>query len=273
MTVDGTVKEERTFICSDGTCIPYLVRLSQRARRQRITLKPKGELEVVLPLAAHRTYRHAVLEREVEAFLEQHRPWIERAAKRTEPQRLNYKMGKAAGLPNSLTFPLAGESWLVEYRRSAAKTVSARRVKTHESFDREHDLVLRLYGNIADHQACVRALRRFVAQRARAVIPPFAQNVCAEIGRAPSAITVNRRKTAWGVCTRSGEIKIDEKVLFFPLDLARQVVLHEAAHLTHFDHSKQFYRTLFSFEGSTKEAEKAVKQGSLFVPVWMVEEL
>jgi predicted metal-dependent hydrolase len=204
-------------------------------------------------------------------YLEEHRTWIERAARRTKPQRDAYEESRAFGLPTHLDFPLANELWLVTYRPTQAASVAVRAAGLRRLEGSRQVYALTLSGAVHDEVLCRRALIRFVTKRAREVIPPFAWEVCRAIGARPASITVNSRKSAWGVCTHSGDIRIDRRVLFFPRDLARQVTLHEAAHLRHLNHSQRFYDELYSYEGSTAEAERAVKKGISFVPAWFID--
>jgi predicted metal-dependent hydrolase len=207
----------------------------------------------------------------VQAFLESHRSWIERAAKRTKQQREAYEESRAAGLPSHLDFPLADELWLVDYRQTAAQTISIKPDGLRRIQGSKQIYALKLSGAIHDEEFCRKALIRFTTKRAKEVIPPFAWEVCREIGARPKSITVNNRKSAWGVCTQAGDIRIERRVLFFPKDLARQIVLHEAAHLKHLNHSERFYQELYSYEGSTKEAEQAVKKAIQLVPAWFID--
>jgi predicted metal-dependent hydrolase len=170
-----------------------------------------------------------------------------------------------------LDFPLADELWLVEFRQTGARTVSVKPDGLRRIQGSKRIFSLKLSGAVADEELCRKALVRFTVKRAREVIPPFAWEVCHEIGAKPRSITVNNRKSAWGVCTQGGDIRIDRRVLFLPKDLARQIVLHEAAHLKHLNHSECFYAELFSYEGSTKEAERAVKKAVQFVPAWFID--
>jgi predicted metal-dependent hydrolase len=268
------------------------VRISTRARRWRLQLSYQGVLEVVVPrhdarLAASPEGRDDAsvagaipttlasspppMSPAVHDFLERNRRWIERAAVRTRTQRENYEESRAAGLPTHLDFPLASELWLVEYCPTQARSVTARPGGLRRIQGSRNVLALRLSGAIHDEALCRRALVRFTASRAKQVIPPFAWEVCREVGAEPRSITVNNRKSAWGVCTHAGDIRLDRRVLFLPADLARQVVLHEAAHLKHLNHSERFYNELFSYEGSTREAEQAVKKALTFIPAWFID--
>ncbi len=278
------------FACSDGTKLGLKVRVSEKAKNQRLSLSHNGTLEVVIPVVAasrmvaklkkaHKDIDSNELNVRLSAELEEtaielsehHRSWIERAAKRTRPQREAYEMSQAAGLPTHLDFPLANELWLIEYKSTTAKSITVKPDGLRRYDGAKQVLALKISGNIDDEVLCRKALARFVTKRAKDLIPPFAYGVCAEIGAKPRTITVNNRKSAWGVCTGSGDIRIDRKVLFFPTDMARQVVLHEACHLKHLNHSARFYQELFSYEGSTREAEKAVKKGIQLIPAWFID--
>jgi len=134
---------------------------------------------------------------------------------------------------------------------------------------------LHLHGPIDNERLCFEALRRFVSAYAKEQLPWFAWRIVGELEAAgqlrsrPASITVNSRNSAWGVCTRDRRICIDRRVLFLPHDLARQVVLHELAHIRNMNHAKAFYDELYSFEYATHEAEKALKRASRFVPAWV----
>jgi predicted metal-dependent hydrolase len=269
----------KVFICKDGTELPVFVRTSAKAKRWRLQLSHKGELEVVIPEREARRFTDTIASDPLlsdpsspaTAFLESHRQWIERAVRRTKSQREAYEESRSAGLPTHLDFPLADEIWLVEYRPTTAHAVSAKPDGLRRIQGVKQIFALKLSGATADEELCRKALMRFTVKRAKELIPPFAWGVCNEIHASPKSITVNNRKSAWGVCTQTGDIRIDRRVLFFPTDMARQVVLHEAAHLKHLNHSERFYRELYSYEGSTQEAEQAVKKGVQLIPAWFID--
>jgi predicted metal-dependent hydrolase len=277
------------FVCADGTRLSLSVRVSTRAKHWRLQLSYQGALEVIIPA---RDARRAGIRKgspqgedprkgspqngdpqgsgAIRDFLENNRRWVERAAARTKPQREAYEESRAAGLPSHLDFPLANELWLVEYRPTQAQSITVKSDGLRRLQGRRQVFALKLSGAIHDEELCRRALIRFTAKRAKEVIPPFVWEVCRDVGAAPRSVTVNNRKSAWGICTRAGDIRIDRRVLFFPADMARQVVLHEAAHLKQLNHSERFYDELFSYEGSTREAEQAVKKGTRFIPAWFI---
>jgi predicted metal-dependent hydrolase len=253
------------FICSDGTRLAVVVRSSAKAQHRRLSLSHQGTLEVVIPA------RSVPSTWDVVGYLESNRRWIERATARTSPQREAYQESLRAGLPTHLDFPLASELWLVEYRPTQASSVTIKPAGLRWVEANRQVFALTISGAVDDQELVRLALIRFTTKRAKQVIPPFAWEVCREIGAQPTSITVNNRKSAWGVCTRTGDIRIDRRVAFLPRDLARQIVLHEAAHLRHLNHSQRFYDELYSYQGSSKEAEKSVKKAISFIPAWFID--
>jgi predicted metal-dependent hydrolase len=290
-----------SFFCADGTELPVSARISKRARSNRVILSHKGELEVVI--SSRRLGAKRALEpNQIATFLEEKRLWIERTARRIAPHIENHRQGLAAGLPTHLDFPPLGELWHIEYHPTAAARITAKRSNTRSTTrsttkqatskqaasrhtteytaaaptptEQNPKRTLCLHGNIENEEACFEALRRFVTSYAKEQLPFFAWRTVGELEAAyqlkrhPKDITVNNRKSAWGVCTHDGHIRIDRRVIFLPTDLARQIILHELAHLTHLNHGQAFYEELYSYEGATHEAEKAVKKATQYVPAW-----
>ncbi|MCL1846663.1 MAG: M48 family metallopeptidase [Coriobacteriia bacterium] len=262
------------FVCGDGTRLSVSVRFSLRAKNRRLSLSHTGELEVIIPDRRQGLPLQDSSSDSVTDFLEQHRSWIERAARRSRQQRISFEESKAAGLPKQLEFPLCNELWLVEYQQTQALNVRAKSDGLRRFQNETQVLALKVSGAVSDEELCRRALVTFITQHAKQMIPIFAWEVYREVsnlvGIKPTSIMVNNRNSAWGICTREGDIRIDRRVLFLPRNLARQVVLHELAHLKHLNHSVDFHQELYSYPGSTKEAEKAVKQAIQFVPAWFL---
>jgi predicted metal-dependent hydrolase len=257
------------------------VRISTRAKRRKLSLSYSGELEVILPLGYASDARSGLLDRpgtgsssrydldDITDFLEQNRNWIERAVQRTIPERTAIQASREEGLPTSMTFEPLTEHWRVDYQHSDLNGIRiGRPAFLDQDFDGAH-YALTLSGAVDDEGLCRLALQRFVLNWARQRLPQYVQGICDEIGATPGGINVKRRKTSWGTCSSKGLITVDARILLLPKNLARQVVLHEAAHLSIMDHSPQFYQRLYSFPGSSEASEKALKKASALIPAWL----
>jgi len=243
------------FRLDAATELPVRVRVSSRASRQSIRFEHTGELEVVVPERGSRegglSLKQAIQPDAVQRFLEQHRSWIARTYKKVAPQAQAYQQSAAAGRPGIVEFKAIGEVWQVRYQSTAAKSI---RATASEGF-------IQLSGNLGNTGLLHKALRKTVLGIAKAKLPAFAAEVvdtaAPVLGQRPVSIQVADRKRTWGTCDAKGHVKLDCKLLFFPPALARQVVLHELAHLRHLNHSSAFYDLLFTLPGSIREQEKA----------------
>jgi predicted metal-dependent hydrolase len=70
-------------------------------------------------------------------------------------------------------------------------------------------------------------------------------NLYAErLGLSYRSFSFKARKTKWGSCTSQGDIVIHPNLVFAPITIIDYVLIHELAHLKHFNHSKEFWNYL-----------------------------
>lgn len=87
--------------------------------------------------------------------------------------------------------------------------------------------------------------RKFLARRVLDLEP--------KVGVRSHGVTVRDQKSRWGSCSETGGISLNWRLILLPPKLQDHVLLHELAHIRHFDHSSDFHTTLRLLDPKAKE--------------------
>ena len=201
--------------------VPYRIRRSDRARHARILVDAAG-VEVVVP-------RRFPL-REVEPFLEEKLPWIERTLRR---MRESEEELPPARLKDGGDVPYLGE------RLRLRVGIEPRRTRAHVA-RRGPELRVRLPrgGSLAD------ALEAWYRRRARVEVAERLDSAAARAGVAYTGLQIRGQRTRWASCSSTGAMSFNWRLLLAPGEILDYVVEHEVAHLSVHDHSQRFWRLL-----------------------------
>lgn len=74
------------------------------------------------------------------------------------------------------------------------------------------------------------------------------------------SLRIRKMKTRWGVCNRrSMTITLNYDLIQYPVECLDYVIIHELAHLTHFNHSKEFWQLVEKYCPQYKQIRKQLK--------------
>lgn len=79
------------------------------------------------------------------------------------------------------------------------------------------------------------------------------------LGVRHSAYALSSAATRWGSCTADGKIRLNWRLVHFPLSLIDYVVAHELAHLKEMNHSPRFWNTVESIFPEFREAREQLR--------------
>lgn len=82
----------------------------------------------------------------------------------------------------------------------------------------------------------------------------------AKLGVTFRSYALSSAATRWGSCSSEGRIRLNWRLIHFPLSVVDYVVAHELAHLREMNHSPRFWRAVESIFPEFREARKALKQ-------------
>ncbi len=73
-------------------------------------------------------------------------------------------------------------------------------------------------------------------------------------------ITIRDQKTRWGSRSSSGTLSFNYRLMYAPLKVLDYVVVHELCHITHMNHSKEFWNMVGSILPDYKESRNWLKE-------------
>ena len=81
-----------------------------------------------------------------------------------------------------------------------------------------------------------------------------------QTGGTYTRITIRDQKTRWGSRSSSGTLSFNYRLLYAPPKVLDYVVIHELCHITHMNHSKDFWNMVASIMPDYKEAKQWLKE-------------
>lgn len=80
-------------------------------------------------------------------------------------------------------------------------------------------------------------------------------------------IKVKKQKNIWGSCNLKKRIYINSRLAMCPPDVVEYVIWHEICHLTHMNHSKEFYSLLMQKYPGYKTQKTWLKEHSMMLRI------
>ncbi|MEE4162618.1 MAG: SprT family zinc-dependent metalloprotease [Woeseiaceae bacterium] len=224
------------------------VRESGRARRLSIKVYPRGRVEVVVPKRTRAA--------DVEAFVLEHREWIER----TRQHFFDEHPPEPFRLPEQVDLVAVGRRFDVRYRR--------KRGATGVRFRQLGSTVV-LTGAVDDEEACVGALRRWLAGVAKEEFGQRLLALSSLTGLPYERIQVRAQKTCWGSHSSTGTISLNYCLLFLEPELLRYLMIHELCHARHMNHSPRFWQLVGRFDPHYRDHDKRLSSAWQQIPIWV----
>lgn len=106
--------------------------------------------------------------------------------------------------------------------------------------DRERKVLMRL----DPRQGTEDQMRSLLVEIARHYLPSRVAYWSGRTGIRVHGVTIRDQRSRWGSCSETGGISLNWRLVLISPTLQDHVILHELAHLRHFDHSAAFHRYL-----------------------------
>lgn len=229
-----------------GKALTYQIRVSQRARRLRITVSENG-VTVTLPKGSTR--------RDAEVFLQQNAEWLSIQLARVESNR---KKASQPALPRDVILLRGRPTQIVTVVEPARKSRAllentGDRLKIHLPAGAENSK-----GQVVEKG--LRSMARIEIER-EVVVQSRLMRL------SPASVTIRDQRTRWGSCSTNGTLSFNWRLVMAPPEILRYVVVHELSHMREPNHSAAFWKVVAQYYPDYREARAWLKKnGALLRP-------
>lgn len=196
-----------------STISPHIhVKISPKAKRLALRLDSRARrINLVIP-------KRASMQKAYE-FAESYQDWIADKI-RNLPCPVPYTDGTI--------LPIMGQERVIKIKRGTSKITHIEMTPT--------ELVVTTH---MDDPAP--RIGRYLRQLAATELEKLANAKAAQLERKLSSFTVRDMKSRWGSCSIDGRMTLSWRLIFAPIESIDYVIAHEAAHLIHDNHGKNFW--------------------------------
>ena len=103
-------------------------------------------------------------------------------------------------------------------------------------------------------------LREILRSIAREHLPPRVGRLAEKVGVKYHGVTIRDQRSRWGSCSETGGISLNWRLVLVSPRLQDHVLLHELAHIRHFDHSRRFHTFLEQIDPRSAEHARKLNQ-------------
>jgi predicted metal-dependent hydrolase len=243
----STNRDSERHVILAGQAVPYTL---LRSKRRTIGFQIDGRgLTVSAP-------RWAAL-RDIDQALQEKSKWILR--KLVEWRQHEEKRKKLTiDWRDGVAFPLLGNMITLRLGdRSEAGSNTT--LECDAQTGKPSILWLHLPPNASADQ-CSDTAQAWCQQQARAIFTERLDFFAQQTGRRPSRWGLSSAKTRWGSCTADGHIRLNWRLVHFPLDVVDYVIAHELSHMEQMNHSPQFWETVGRLMPEFEKAKQTLAQ-------------
>jgi predicted metal-dependent hydrolase len=100
---------------------------------------------------------------------------------------------------------------------------------------------------------------------AKQAIPSMVENWSKIMGVEHTKTRISSAKTRWGSCSFTNTVSINWRLILLPKDCLEYVIIHELAHITEKNHSKNFWNIVEKHYPNYKQTRKTLQSHQLIL--------
>ena len=217
----------------------YAFRKSNRAKRISLSVTAAHGVEIVLPAKFS--------EADGLSFLRKKKSWVEKHLNTLKLTIGTTLVKEDHPLIKELHFKCINQFYKIRYLHTAKKTIELKEPV---------DGVLIISGKIKDATTCQPKLDAWLKKKAALHLIPMMEKLALDTGFKHGTLSIRLQHARWGSCSANGDIRLNAKLLYFPRNVVRYVMIHELCHLKVFNHSPKFWKLVERFEPNYQTLKK-----------------
>jgi len=119
--------------------------------------------------------------------------------------------------------------------------------------------------------AAPRVLEKLLREKARHLFLERLAHYGPRLGVAPPPLALSSARTRWGSCSSRGGIRLNWRLIHFPLPVVAYVVAHELAHLREMNHGPRFWSIVAGLYPDYRAARRQLRELAPQCPYWQGE--
>jgi len=207
-------------------------------RSTRLSVGPTGKIVI----STGKSTSSAALRR----FVDEQRSWLQKQLVAMEGLRAQFP--KKRFLPGEI-YPYLGREFRLRVVES--KTTFVTFMGTEILFHRPEGF---------SDEACLQRLKRTYQETGSKLLTKRVHLYSHKMQLFPKDLKFRGQKSIWGSCSGDNKISLNWKLVVAPLWVVDYVVIHELAHITHKDHSKNFWTLVEQHTPNRHHARRWLKE-------------
>jgi len=115
------------------------------------------------------------------------------------------------------------------------------------------------------HDIMLQMLQHHYKQQAPAIITPRVKYWAEQMQLYPSKLSYRHAKSRWGSCSTRNNISLSTYLMMTPIELIDYVIVHELSHITHKNHSREFWSLVQRHIPDWQSKRKKLKTYSKYI--------
>lgn len=111
-------------------------------------------------------------------------------------------------------------------------------------------------------------IKDFFLDNVEQILLPRVKYLSSIIKVEPACIKIINSKAKWGMCDNKKVIYLNWKLCMLPPNIIDYVITHELCHIKHLNHSKEFWKQVYTYDNHYKEDISIIKKLNFLIKLF-----